>query len=178
VTAPAALRAAGRDDAPALAAVLVQTWRERYRGLVADDVLDGLDEPGFARWFDEVLAPGSGHAAIVATAGEEITGFIHVGADEEDPARGHVFSFYVAPAFSGRGVGRALLRRALAELSAGGHRVVTLWVFAANAPTVRLYERAGFRPDGAQRVEAEYGVVEQRMRLALEHPHAWRRLPA
>jgi ribosomal protein S18 acetylase RimI-like enzyme len=176
VTAAPTLRAAVRADAPALAAVLVQTWRGRYRGMVAQHVLDDLDEPGFARWFDGLLAPGSGHAAIVATAGEAVIGFIHVGADEEDPSRGHVFSFYVAPPFSGRGIGRALLARALAELSARGYRVVTLWVFTDNAPAVRLYERAGFRPDGAQRVEREYGVLEQRMRLELERCDAWQGL--
>ncbi len=172
----AVLRAATRDDAPALAALLVRTWRARYPGLVAPDVLDGLDEAGFARWFAEVLSPGTGHAAIVSSAGAAVTGFIHLGADEDDPARGHVFSFYVAPSHSGRGTGRALLEGALSELTARGHRVVTLWVFKANAPTVRLYERAGFRADGTERVEPEFGVLEQRMRLELDRSDAWRRL--
>jgi ribosomal protein S18 acetylase RimI-like enzyme len=159
------LREAGRGDAPAMARVLVHTWRERYRGLVDADVLDGLDENGFARYFEQALAPGSGHGALLA--GSEPAGFIHFGPEEGAESHGHIFSFYVLPRWSGRGVGRELLAGAIAELAEQGFRTITLWVFKDNAATVRIYERAGFRPDGAERVEPEYRLPEQRMALRL-----------
>jgi ribosomal protein S18 acetylase RimI-like enzyme len=165
VTAAATLRAAGSQDASLLAAILVRTWRERYLGLVSAEVLAGLDEQGFAAWFARVLAPPTRHRASVARVDGADAGFIHIGPDEEDPARGHIYSFYVASPFSGRGVGRALLAHAVGELAAEGYRAITLWVFKDNAPTVRLYARAGFRPDGAERIEDAYGVLEQRLRL-------------
>jgi ribosomal protein S18 acetylase RimI-like enzyme len=159
------LRAAGPQDGALLAAILVRTWRERYPGLVSPDVLAGLDEQGFADWFARVLSPPTRHHATVARVDGADAGFIHTGPDEEDPARGHVYSFYVAPPFSGRGVGRALLAHAVGELVADGYRAITLWVFKDNAPAVRLYTRAGFRADGAERVEDAFGVLEQRLRL-------------
>lgn len=163
------LREAGPEDGPSMARILVRTWRERYPGLVSRQVLNALDEEGFARWFEEILAPESDHGATFADVEGDPAGFIHFGPDDEDPARGHVYSFYVLPPFSGRGLGRELLSAAIGELAQRGHSAVTLWVFKANAATVRLYTRAGFRPDGAERVESEYGVLEQRMRLDLEH---------
>jgi ribosomal protein S18 acetylase RimI-like enzyme len=158
-------RSAGPGDAAAMARVLVQTWRERYPGLVDQDVLDGLDEPRFARYFEQALAPGSGHGALVA--GDEPVGFIHFGPEEGAESRGHIFSFYVLPEWSGRGVGRSLLEGAIAALGEQGFRTITLWVFKDNAATVRIYERAGFRADGAERVEPEYRLLEQRMALEL-----------
>jgi ribosomal protein S18 acetylase RimI-like enzyme len=162
------LALAGPADAAAMARILVQTWRARYPGLVDEDVLAGLDEDGFARYFEERLAPGGDHGATLATVDGEPVGFIHFGPDEEDPRRGHVFSFYVLPAFAGRGLGRELLGDAIERLAARGYRTITLWVFKDNAATVRIYERAGFRPDGTERIEESYRIVEQRMTLVLE----------
>jgi ribosomal protein S18 acetylase RimI-like enzyme len=176
VTQPWRLRAASPGDAPVLAAILVRTWRQRYPGLVAPAVLDALDEQGFAEWFARVLDPSTGHHATLATVDGAHAGFIHFGPEEQEPGRGHVFSFYVAPPYSGRGVGRDLLAHALSELSAEGYDVVTLWAFRDNAPTMRLYTRAGFRPDGGERVEDEFGVPELRLRLQLGASTAWQRL--
>jgi ribosomal protein S18 acetylase RimI-like enzyme len=145
----------------------VRTWRARYPGLVSDEVLDGLDEDGFADWFEHVLAPSTGHAATLAKVDGEDAGFIHVGPEEDEPSNGHVFSFYVVPPHSGRGIGPRLLSHALAELAGQGYPAVTLWVFKDNAPTIALYTRAGFQPDGGERVEPEYGVLEQRLRREL-----------
>jgi ribosomal protein S18 acetylase RimI-like enzyme len=162
-----ALRSAGPEDAASLARILVRTWRTRYTGLVSDEVIDALDEEGFADWFARVLEPGTGHAATVAEVDGEPAGFIHVGPQEDEPSTGHVFSFYVVPPHSGRGIGPRLLSHALAELAGRGYPAVTLWVFKDNAPTVGLYTRAGFRPDGAERIEPQYGVLEQRLRREL-----------
>jgi ribosomal protein S18 acetylase RimI-like enzyme len=167
VSAGVALRSAGPQDAASLARILVRTWRARYVGLVGDEVLDGLDEGGFARWFEQVLAPSTRHAVTLAEVDGEHAGFIHIGPQEDEPSNGHVFSFYVVPPHSGRGIGPRLLSHALAELTGQGYPAVTLWVFKDNAPTVALYTRAGFQPDGAERVEPAYGVVEQRLRREL-----------
>jgi ribosomal protein S18 acetylase RimI-like enzyme len=176
VSALVAVRRAGPADGPAMADILVRTWRQRYPGLVNADVLESLDEQGFAAWFSQILAPGTGHGAAIAVVDDVDAGFIHFGPDEEDSVRGHVYSFYVAPPFSGRGIGRGLLAHGLTELEREGYRVVTLWVFKDNAPTVRLYSAAGFRPDGVERIESEYGVLEQRLRLDLDLSQEWRTL--
>ena len=51
---------------------------------------------------------------------------------------------YVAPAHQRRGVARELLRHALAECPPRGIANVLAFVFSHNAPSIALYERAGF----------------------------------
>src|SRR3954469_11321167 len=50
---------AGPSDAEELARVHVASWRETYRGLLADAFLARMSEPGFTRRFRRALtAPG------------------------------------------------------------------------------------------------------------------------
>ena len=61
-------------------------------------------------------------------------------------------------------IGKLLLARAVDELRAAGADAATLWVFAANAPSIGFYEAQGWRPDGTTRTQSEFGEPEQRMR--------------
>lgn len=69
---------------------------------------------------------------------------------ELTPQDGELKSMRTAPAARGRGVGGALLRRALAEAAARGYRTVHLETGTHDffAPAHRLYARAGFVPCG------------------------------
>ena len=51
---------------------------------------------------------------------------------------------YVDPAPQRRGIGKTLLDHALANAPALGIRTVLAFVFAHNAPSLALFERAGF----------------------------------
>jgi len=65
---------------------------------------------------------------------------------------------YVAPAHQRRGIGRALLGRAMSENPGG----LSLWAFVANRRAIAFYERAGFvellRTDGSANEEREPDV--------------------
>jgi ribosomal protein S18 acetylase RimI-like enzyme len=103
----------------------------------------------------------------VAETDRGVVGMARFGRDPDDERRGHLFSLYVDPAASGTGVGRALLAHATTHLAASGHETATLWVFAANERAIRLYRSAGWEPDGAERVEPEWGAPERRLTVAL-----------
>jgi ribosomal protein S18 acetylase RimI-like enzyme len=59
---------------------------------------------------------------------------------------GAVQNLGVCPTARGRGIGATLLTRCLRGFAAAGAVRVQLEVTAANAPAMRLYKRAGFRP--------------------------------
>jgi len=65
---------------------------------------------------------------------------------------------YVVPALQGRGIGGALLARAMGENPGG----LSLWVFAANHRAIAFYGRAGFvevlRTDGSGNEERQPDV--------------------
>jgi len=154
---------ATQADAPALARVFVRCWRDAYRGVVADAIVDALDPAGEERRWGALVAE---HRVIVAREGGVAVGMARFGADADDPARGHVFSLYVDPAAAGAGVGRALLGRACDELAGGGFATATLWVFAANERARRFYDAAGWTETGRTRVEPEWQALE--LELATE----------
>jgi phosphinothricin acetyltransferase len=77
---------------------------------------------------------------------------------------------YVAAAARGQGVGRALLARLVTEAPEDGLWTLQASVFAANAPSLALHRRCGFREVGrreriAQRDEAWHDTVLLELRL-------------
>ncbi len=61
------------------------------------------------------------------------------------PETGHITQLCVTPGAQGRGLGRALLGRALSGFRARGLKRVTLTVTVANATALGLYRRIGFQ---------------------------------
>jgi GNAT superfamily N-acetyltransferase len=76
--------------------------------------------------------------------------------------------FIVDEARQGRGIGQALVARALEFCRTAGHRRVFLWTFAGLEAARTLYERAGFVLAEERLVEQWGGTVrEQRFDLEL-----------
>ena len=68
---------------------------------------------------------------------------------------------YTDPAAQRRGVGKTLLHHALAASPALGIRTILAFVFAHNAPSVALFEGAGFAPWGQLPRVAELDGIER-----------------
>ena len=161
---PARVRLAVAADAAALASVFIEAWRGGYRGIVADEVIDGLDFEQTATWLGELIVSKSAQTLVAETTPGHVVGFTRFGPEPDNPGNGHIYALYVAPSASGRGIGGLLLDKALAVLDPLSVRPVTLWVFEDNDRARRLYTDAGFVPDGGRRVEDLYGAQEVRMR--------------
>src|SRR5207244_7698798 len=98
-----------------------------------------------------------------------VLGFAHTGPSRDEDAAtdvGEVYAIYVDPVEEGTGLGRALFGHAVAELARQRYQAATLWVLAGNRRARRFYEAAGWRPDGATRVEPreDYDLHEVRYR--------------
>lgn len=154
------LRRASAADAWALAEVFVASWREAYPGIVDDAILDRLDEAEVADWLASLLASANQVTVLAEDPPGFAAGFVRFGADPDDSRMGHIYSLYAHPRAGRRGIGRQLLQHALAELSPGALRPVSLWVFEGNERARALYASLGFCPNGARRVEPQYGAQE------------------
>jgi L-amino acid N-acyltransferase YncA len=160
-----AIRRATADDARGIAEVHVASWRSAYRGLVADDVLDGLSvdrrEEG---WKISLTVHRERAAVLVVEQGERIAGFAAVGAPEanEDVDAsgkvGELYSIYLRPDAWGQGMGKQLLEEAQNELRAAGFSEAVLWVVEGNERSRRFYELAGWAVDGGRRTECMPGL--------------------
>jgi RimJ/RimL family protein N-acetyltransferase len=165
-----AVRAADLVDVDVLGSIHVRAWQAAYRGYMPDAYLDGL-RAGVraAMWAQNLSRPLPGSAVLVAEREGSVVGFAALGADREAQDTGELFALNVDPDHWGSGVGQALLGSTCAELSKLGFAEAVLWVLPGNARARRLYEAAGWTPDGAARTADVLGVTvgEVRYRRAL-----------
>ncbi len=67
----------------------------------------------------------------------------------------------VVPTAWGRGVATALLDELTVQVRASGSSAMQLWVYEDNERAVAVYERSGWRPDGATRTHPRSGKLER-----------------
>jgi ribosomal protein S18 acetylase RimI-like enzyme len=162
------VRRAVLEDAASIAAVHVRTWQVAYRGLMPEEVLDGLSVEKREENWRRALSAGEVFAVYVAVEEMGVVGFCAVGAPSRDDDAGkgvaEIGAIYVDPDSWRMGVGRALMDVALADLRAAGWRQVTLWVLAENQQARDFYRRFGFEPDGAEMTHEGSGETEVRLR--------------
>jgi GNAT superfamily N-acetyltransferase len=79
--------------------------------------------------------------------------------------RSWVVALYVDPDRHRGGVGRLLMAEARHRLREAGFTEALLWVLDGNDRAACFYEREGWTPDGATRVEHPYGIVSNVSRL-------------
>jgi ribosomal protein S18 acetylase RimI-like enzyme len=87
-------------------------------------------------------------AAFVAVEEGRAIALAGVYVDRADPSLAHLISMWVEPAARGRGLGRALVDRAIAWASQEGAARLELWVTETNGAALRLYESCGFALTG------------------------------
>ena len=97
-----------------------------------------------------------GGTLIVADDDGVMLGFANAQAcrdEDADTSVGEVWAIYVAPEAYGKGYGRELMTATLDYLAQLAYAQVTLWVLDTNGRARRFYEAAGFRADGAVKVD-------------------------
>jgi ribosomal protein S18 acetylase RimI-like enzyme len=86
--------------------------------------------------------------------------------DEQGGVTAHLVAMFVRPQDRRRGAGDLLLRTVVEAARSRGHERLHLHVETSNGGAVRIYERAGFRPDGpAEPHPHADGLSEQPMVL-------------
>lgn len=149
------------EDAPAIARVHVEGWRDAYAHL-----LDGswFDEDAVARRTEQWtrwLTPGTpAHDSGIYRIGRDASG-APVGLAASWPVRDAVpvrdvelSLLYVDRAWWGSGLARSLVCAVIGDAPA------SLWVAEDNPRARRFYEKLGFEADGAHQAEEHLGGIE------------------
>ncbi len=162
------IRPATPDDARAIAAVHVASWRNLYRGIVSDAVLDQLSVRRRAEhWRSQLGQPMSHDVTFVAVDEDhEVIGFANGGAEREnDPEfTGELFAIYLLEETQRQGIGRKLTRSVFDALNHDGMQNVLIWVLVSN-PACGFFEALGAQPvrdriidiDGKEHKEIGFG---------------------
>ena len=167
------VRLATIADVPAIARVQVASWHGVYRGLIPDEVIDGLTvERRITQWNGFFARRADDEAMLVAEHGGAVVGMASLGPcrdEDASPTTGEVRAIYVDPDHWGHGHGRELMEDAVSWLASTGFTEATLWVLDTNDLARRFYEAAGWATDGAERVEEMLGarLAEVRYRVGV-----------
>jgi ribosomal protein S18 acetylase RimI-like enzyme len=170
------LRRASAADAEAIADVHIASWGWAYRGLIDDAYLDVFVANRAARierWQSILASAPPDDRLWVAERDGVIVGFCGTrrsGDDDATEGTADVSALYLHPAAAGLGIGRALFAHAVADLRARGFGPLTLWVLGTNIRGRRFYEAAGWRPDGAVKVEERPGASLDEVRYRAPEP--------
>jgi ribosomal protein S18 acetylase RimI-like enzyme len=128
-------------DAEAIAVVKAEGWRTTYRAWLPPAALAPLlDQRRIAAEIAAALIDDA-NVAIAARDEDGLIGFaLCLAGGHDEP---YLDSLHVLPRARGAGIGRAMLGRLGDELTARGHRTMTLTVVEKNHRARRLYERLG-----------------------------------
>jgi L-amino acid N-acyltransferase YncA len=133
-----------RDAADADLPEIVSIYNAAIPGRLATADTEPVSLASRLGWFAE---HGPAHHPIwVAELDGKIAGWLSFTAFYGRPAYQATaeISIYLAPAHQSRGLGRMLLKRAVAEAPGLGLRTLLGFVFGHNAPSLRLFEGLGF----------------------------------
>ena len=161
------IRPATFEDVPALAALHVAAWRAAYDGLLPQALLDSLQVAEREQmWHNALRQPGE-EAFIYERVGRPLA-FGSLGRqrdeDKDDQVTKELYTLYALPEAWGQGVGRNLWLAMLESLQTQNIQEISLWVLKGNERGISFYEKAGFKPDGEEKLEAWRGFELHELR--------------
>jgi GNAT superfamily N-acetyltransferase len=141
----------------------------------------GTDPRSFGSTHDEVArrddaywrgwatshSSGDDHCTFLALLEGRPVGLIRIEREPAPPGVFGIYSMWVAPEARRRGLALSLLAEAEAWIESVGGSEAQLNVVDRATPAVRLYERAGYHPDGRSEPATQPGAVELGMRKRL-----------
>ncbi len=148
------IRRADKNDAPALAAILTQSWKEAYAHILPTAELDSAaDKERYTAVFTS-MAQNRANMFLVAYCGGIPCGMLLFcpARDEDLSDYAEIVALYTLQKYWGSGLGRALTEKALDEIQPQ-YAGAALWVLQENARARRFYEKFGFAPDGKTKTE-------------------------
>jgi ribosomal protein S18 acetylase RimI-like enzyme len=150
------IRRARPGEGTAISEVRVASWRAVYRGLMPDELLDGMVVDG-SQW-DEAILTATPRTSLLVVDDDGIKGFSVLGPDRDGAdATGEIAAIYLHPDQWDLGYGWALMEHSVAELRNHGFERAVLWVLSTNDRARRFYETAAWIADGAEKIEEWHG---------------------
>ncbi|MEU4244443.1 GNAT family N-acetyltransferase [Actinoplanes sp. NPDC026619] len=164
----ASLRTAADVDLFAVGDLHYRSRAAAYAHILTAETLASLSADALGAWWSERWKwEQDTHRLTVAEDGGRLAGFTYVGPSEVDGAA-ELYAIHVEPDLVGTGVGRLLMVNALGQLAEMSDGPAVLWVLEDNEQARRFYDRGGWRPDGATRVEPISGVPVAQLRYRLD----------
>lgn len=140
------IRMARPSDAPGIAGIYVDSWRETYAGILPTAALARMSKTDQERTWDRTIQQSSLRSPVFVAADADATlfGFASAGPNRDHSLAydAEVYTLYVAPGFTGQGIGTAMLSAVFRLLSKAPCKGIVIWALADN-PSRFFYEAMG-----------------------------------
>lgn len=134
------IRRAEIKDARAIAQISVDTWKDAYRGLLDDAILDGrkVDEKRISSWVDSIQ---NSSFVVLVCEDKDILGYLWAGpARDKHGVKNEIYALYVQTSQQRRGIGSLLIKEYKKIINNGDFY---LYMLKNNAKASSFYERQG-----------------------------------
>lgn len=156
------IRRAAYNDLITLAEIQVRSWRSAFNNILSDNTLNkytNLDR--CVKVLENVYNSNKGYfyiASINENPCAEL--FWSIGTELEQSAE--IVALHSIPEYWGRGIGKAIMDKAIDDIFNSKLKTVYLWVFEQNERARRFYEKYGFIADGTSRISIYDHAAEVR----------------
>lgn len=132
------IRKATRADARQIAEIVVEDWKNAYRGIIDSDYLDSMSvEERYQRELQRY------QIYMVAAVEKEILGFTWNEMTDNEDSDCEIIALYVKYEKRKNGIGRALFQNSVDCFQASGKKKMIIWCLKENYAARRFYEKMG-----------------------------------
>ena len=164
------IRTATLEDVKDIATIHVKAWQAAYKGLIPQSYLDNLSITKRDRAWQNILTSAKTHT-IVQEINGLVVGFANFGntrdRDRDSTVTGEITSIYLNPEHWRKGLGTALFEFILRDMKNRGFTQITLWVLDRNQSACSFYEKMGFKPDGATKIDIRENFELRELRYSI-----------
>lgn len=117
-------------DAKILGEIHASSWKEAYKGIVPDEILNQITPDKREKYFEKALTEGSERDAILYKE-SKATGLSCIGKcrdKDRNEDHGEIWGIYLKPEYWNQGIGYELMTWGIEELKNQGYSKATLWV--------------------------------------------------
>ena len=132
------IRRAMQNDARQIAEIIVEDWKNAYRGIIDDDFLDSMSvEERYQRELQRY------QIYKVAAVNEKIMGLTWNEIDDNDDSDCEIIALYVKYEERKSGIGRELFLDSVEEFKSQGKKRMIIWCLKENYEARKFYEKMG-----------------------------------
>ena len=160
------IRCATKADIPDIAHIHVASWRDAYRGVIPDAVIDARTVEGATAMWSGTTIKFPENLTVAEMPDGQIAGFSCAGpvtdAEHSGPYEFEVYALHVRPDARQRGIGAALLHHAMGRARDELHmNSMIIWTLEGLRLSRRFYEREGGKVVKHDHWQVGGGVVQE-----------------
>ncbi len=136
------IRAAKPGDENAVAQIIIDTWKDAYKGIVSQCFLDSLTTEKHEALLAQQIAQSTQIIYVLESEQNTIQGMISGGVDRSEKYDCEIVAIYIGRDYQKFGFGKRLFSACVNVFRAQGYKTMVIWTFASNKDRA-FYDKMG-----------------------------------